>query len=139
MLAVLTAAESTNYDDDRDDECNVDVNVNTSRQGADRPEAADSIDTCGAVLTSEVGSSERGTLVDVLVTVRSLPAWSTLTEESVELVDARGSVTTWITDTFVHRQQLHAAHSLFNELRPLPRNGWIVCICICMCYVLCVL
>jgi len=68
------------------------------------PEAADSVDAGGAVLTSEISSSERGAFVDILVAERTLPAGSTLTEEAVVLVDARSTVTTRVTETLAHRQ-----------------------------------
>ena len=74
------------------------------------PEAANSVDASGAVLTSEISSSERRAFIDVLVAESTLPAGSTLTEESVVLVDARGAVTTRVTDAFVRRQQLYSTH-----------------------------
>ena len=69
-----------------------------------RPKAADSVDASGAVLTSEISASERGTFVHILVTERTLPAGRTLTQESVVLVDARGTVATRVTETLAHRQ-----------------------------------
>ena len=87
-----------------------------------RLEAARSIDTGSAILAAEIGSSQRGAFVDVVVAEWTLPARCTLTQEAVVLVDARGTVTTWVTQTFAHRQQLHT-HTHQGRVKLLSAAG----------------
>lgn len=69
-------------------------------------EAAGSIGAGGAVLTANIRSVQRLTLVDVVGARRSLPVRRTLAVEAVVLVDARAAVTARTALALVGQQRI---------------------------------